>query len=45
MVPPEVQDSRELGGGVLLVRSERQNAYTAGIQQAVGKKLRVDVNV
>jgi Carboxypeptidase regulatory-like domain len=45
VVPPEVKDSRELGGGVLLVHSERQNAYTAGIQQAVGKKLRMDVDV
>ena len=44
VVPPEVQDSRALGGGVLLVRSERQNAYTVGVQQAVGKRLRLDVD-
>jgi carboxypeptidase family protein/TonB-dependent receptor-like protein len=44
LVPPVVQDSRELGGGVLLPRSERQNAYTVGAQQAVGKKLRLDVD-
>ena len=28
------QDSRPLGGGVLPVQSERQNAYTVGVQQA-----------
>ena len=44
LVPPAVRDSRELGGGVLLVRSERQNAYTVGVQQAVGRKLRLDVD-
>ncbi len=44
VVPPEVKDSRELGEGVLLVHSERQNAYTVGIQQAVGKKLRAGVD-
>jgi hypothetical protein len=45
VVPPEVKHSRALGGGVLLVRSERQNAYMAGLQQAVGKRLRLDVDV
>ena len=44
VVPPEVQDSRELGGGVLLNRSERQNAYLLGAQQAIGSKLRLDVD-
>jgi len=44
LVPPVVKDSRELGGGVLLNRSERQNAYTVGLQQAVGGKLRLDVD-
>ena len=44
VVPPEVKDSRELGGGVLLVHSERQNAYMAGVQQAAGKKVRLDVD-
>jgi len=29
---------------VLLNRSERQNAYTVGVQQAVGPKLRLDVD-
>jgi outer membrane receptor for Fe3+-dicitrate len=42
LVPPVVKDSREQGGGVLLNRSERQNAYTVGVQQAVGGKLRLD---
>ncbi len=45
VVPPAIKDSRELGGGVLLVRSERQNAYTLGAQQAAGKRLRIDVDL
>ena len=44
LVPPAVQASRALGGGVLLVRSERQNAYDAGFQQALGSRLRLDVD-
>src|SRR5437016_4121011 len=44
LVPPAVQASRELGGGELLVHSERQNAWDFGIQQAVGSKLRVDLD-
>src|SRR5205823_102305 len=31
LVPPAVQESRPLGGGVLLNRSERQNAFTGGL--------------
>jgi len=42
IVPPVVQDSRQLGGGVLPVNSERQTAWTVGIQQALGSKLRLD---
>ncbi|MGZ4778987.1 MAG: TonB-dependent receptor [Thermoanaerobaculia bacterium] len=42
LVPPEVQASRELGSGELLVHSERQNAYDFGVQQAVGPRLRLD---
>src|SRR6185295_14025882 len=42
IVPPAVQDSRPLGGGVLQIRSERQNAYTIGLQQALGSRLRLD---
>lgn len=45
LVPPEVKDSRELGEGVLLVRSERQNAYTVGAQQALGKDVRLDFDL
>jgi hypothetical protein len=44
LVPPEIKDSRELGEGVLLVPSERQNAYTIGVQQALGKEARLDVD-
>jgi hypothetical protein len=45
VVPPEVRDSRELGGGVLLNRSERQNAYLVGVQQAIGPRLRLDADL
>jgi hypothetical protein len=44
LVPPVIQDSQQLGGGELLVRAERQNAYTVGIQQGLGSKLRFDVD-
>ena len=43
-MPAAVKASRELGGGVLLNRSERQNAYTVGIQQGLGAKVRLDVD-
>ena len=42
IVHPAVQESRALGEGVLIVRSERQNAWTVGVQQALGSKLRLD---
>jgi hypothetical protein len=42
VVPPEVEESRALGGGVLLNRSERQNAWLVGAQQALGSRLRLD---
>ena len=45
LVPPVVKASRELGGGELLVHSERQNAYDFGIQQAIGSHLRLDADV
>jgi hypothetical protein len=45
VVPPEVKESRELGGGVLLNRSESQNAYLVGVQQAIGPKLRLDADL
>jgi hypothetical protein len=44
LAPPEIRDSRPLGGGLLLVRSERQDAFTVGAQQAIGRWLRLDVD-
>ncbi len=44
IVPPAVQDSRALGGGVLIVRSERQNYWTIGVQQALGSRVRLDAD-
>src|SRR5262249_59718053 len=44
LVPPAVKDSRTLGGGVLLNKSERQNASPVGVQQGLGPKLRLDVH-
>ena len=44
LVPPAVKESRELGGGVLFPHSERQNAYTVGVQQGIGGKVRLDVD-
>jgi hypothetical protein len=44
LVPPAVRDARPLGGGLLPVRSERQNAFTVGAQQALGDHLRLDLD-
>jgi len=44
LVPPEVQASNALGGGELFVHSERQNVFDAGIQQAIGSKIRLDAD-
>jgi hypothetical protein len=44
IAPPAVQESRALGGGVLLVHSERQNYWMVGAQQALGSKLRLDAD-
>lgn len=44
LVPPDVQASRELGGGVLLVPAEKQDAYDVGLQQAIGSYLRLDID-
>jgi hypothetical protein len=45
LVPPIVQESHQLGGGELPVRSEKQNAYDVGFQQGLGSKLRLDADV
>ena len=42
IAPPVVQNSRPLGGGALPVQSERQNAETIGLQQALGSHVRLD---
>jgi hypothetical protein len=44
LAPPEIRNSRPLGGGLLLVRSERQDAFSIGVQQAIGRWLRLDVD-
>jgi hypothetical protein len=44
LAPPLIQQSRQLGGGSLLVHSERQDAYTLGVEQAIGSRLRLDVD-
>jgi hypothetical protein len=44
LAPPVIQQSRQLGGGSLLVHSERQDAYTLGVEQAIGSRLRLDVD-
>ncbi|HYM61930.1 MAG TPA: TonB-dependent receptor [Thermoanaerobaculia bacterium] len=44
LVPPDVQASKQLGGGELFVHSERQNAFDIGVQQAVGSKIRLDAD-
>jgi hypothetical protein len=44
LAPPPIQQSRALGGGSLLVHSERQDAFTVGAQQALGSKIRLDVD-
>jgi hypothetical protein len=45
LAPPAIQQSRALGGGDLLIHSERQNAFTVGVQQAIGSSARLDVDV
>jgi hypothetical protein len=44
LAPPAVQQSQALGGGDLLVHSERQNAFTVGVQQALGSRIRLDAD-
>jgi len=44
LAPPDVQESRALGNGLLFVHSERHDVYDAGIQQQIGSDLRLDVD-
>jgi hypothetical protein len=44
LVPPVIQQSRELGGGELFVHSERQDAIDVGVQQGLGRALRLDAD-
>jgi len=44
LAPPAVQTSRDLGEGLILVPAARQDVYDVGVQQAVGSKLRFDVD-
>ena len=44
LAPPEVQASRALGDGLILVPAARQNVFDVGFQQAVGSRLRLDVD-
>jgi Carboxypeptidase regulatory-like domain len=42
IVPPDVQQDRSLGLGRLFNVSERHNAFNYGVQQGIGKWLRLD---
>ncbi|HTQ78492.1 MAG TPA: TonB-dependent receptor, partial [Thermoanaerobaculia bacterium] len=44
LVPPDVQQSRQLGFGELYNVSERHDAYTVGLQQGIGSGLRLDLS-
>jgi outer membrane cobalamin receptor len=44
ITPPDVQQDHNLGGGNLFNVSERHDAYNYGIQQGLGKWLRMDVS-
>ena len=44
LAPPAVQASRALGEGLILPPAARQNVYDVGVQQAVGSRLRLDVD-
>ncbi|MFI5180627.1 MAG: carboxypeptidase regulatory-like domain-containing protein [Thermoanaerobaculia bacterium] len=44
ITPPEIQASQQLGGGQLYNLSERHDVYNVGIQQGIGRKLRMDVS-
>jgi Carboxypeptidase regulatory-like domain len=44
LAPPEVQQSRALGEGLILVPAARQDVYDVGVQQALGSRVRLDVD-
>ena len=44
LAPPDIQDSRELGGGFLTNPSERHDAFNVGVQQGLGSKVRLDLS-
>jgi len=44
IVPPEIQDNSQLGRGQLFNVSERHKAYNYGIQQGLGRALRLDLS-
>lgn len=45
ITPPAIQASQQLGGGELYNLSERHDVYNAGIQQGIGRKLRLDLSL
>jgi hypothetical protein len=45
ITPPELQDNQQLGGGELVNRSERHDAWNFGFQQGIGSKLRLDASL
>jgi hypothetical protein len=44
LVPPDLQENSQLGGGQLFNPSERHKSYNYGIQQGIGSALRLDVS-
>ncbi len=44
LVPPDVQQSRQLGFGELFNVSERHKAWNFGLQQGIGSALRLDLS-
>ncbi len=45
ITPPDIRASQQLGGGQLYNLSERHDVYNAGIQQGIGRKLRLDLSL
>ena len=44
LVPPELQENSQLGGGQLFNPSERHKSYNFGLQQGLGSALRLDLS-